>query len=183
MLFRSCITTYPGRRSCRSLLTRDATLEMLFQESPIYQNIADLTAGKEYELSFVWAGGQFTDQTGPTDQHWDYTLDGTTYSTDTVTVPSKGFEGWFKVVKKFVASGNPFDLKFTAYGVGAGSLPPFLMLDSVKIVDPGTPPGTTVPGPLPVVGIGAAFALSRRLRRRALGTKTLRQSSSFLVER
>ena len=41
-----CITTYPGRRSCRSLLTRDATLEMLFQESLSNQDRFNLIGGQ-----------------------------------------------------------------------------------------------------------------------------------------
>ena len=48
-------------------------------------------AGNEDELSFVWAGGQFTDHMGPTDQQWDSTLDGNADSTDAVTVPTGVF--------------------------------------------------------------------------------------------
>jgi hypothetical protein len=50
------------------------------------------------------------------------------------------------------------------------SLPPFLLLDNVQILD-STPPGpptppTSVPGPLSLLGVGAAFGMTRRLRRR-----------------
>jgi hypothetical protein len=50
--------------------------------------------------------------------------------------------------------------------------PPFLLLDNVQILETNTPPGpcpgpgTAVPGPLPLLGFGAAFTMSRRLRRR-----------------
>jgi hypothetical protein len=38
----------------------------------------------------------------------------------------------------------------------------------INVNDP-NPPTTAVPGPLPVLGAGAAFGYSRRLRRRILG--------------
>jgi hypothetical protein len=140
-----------------------------YGRSSIKQTISGLTAAEEYELSFVWAGSQFTDVPGDTQQKWEYVLDGTTYSTTQIDVPAKGFVGWFKETKKFFASGNPFDLIFTAIGEpGPGALPPFLMLDNLKIETTSTPPppAPAVPGPLPLLGMGAAFACSRKLRRR-----------------
>jgi hypothetical protein len=148
-----------------------------YGRSSIKQTISGLTAAEEYELSFVWAGSQFTDVPGDTQQKWEYVLDGTTYSTAQIDVPAKGFVGWFKETKKFFASGNPFELIFTAIGEpGPGALPPFLMLDNLKIETPSTPPPPTptVPGPLPLLGMGAAFACSRKLRRRLSQTSPSR---------
>lgn len=144
-----------------------------YGRSSLFQAISGLTTGQEYELSFVWAASQFTDQFLSTNQWWQYELDGTTYQTPKVTNPDRGFTGWFKEIKKFTATGSSFNLKFTAFGTAAdgsaASLPPFLMLDNIKIQDPSIPPNPSVPGPLPVLGLGAAFACSRRLRRRATG--------------
>ncbi|MFZ0408256.1 MAG: hypothetical protein WAM11_09125 [Cyanobium sp.] len=146
-----------------------------YGRSSIKQTIAGLTIGTDYELSFLWAGSQFNPQTGDTFQRFDYTIDGSSYSTNTVTVPSQGFEGWFNVSKIFTASSTSFELAFTAIGSavsGSGALPPFLMLDNVKIMEssplppPPPPVPTQVPGPLPVVGAAVALSWSRRLRRR-----------------
>ena len=149
-----------------------------YGRSSIKQQIIGLSAGEEYELSFVWAGSQFTDVPGATQQKWQYALEGTTYSTAQIDVPAKGFVGWFQETKKFIASGNPFDLIFTAIGTPEnGGLPPFLMLDNLKIEKPSNPPNPTVPGPLPLLGMGAAFACSRKLRRRLSQTSPSRPTA------
>ena len=46
---------------------------------------------------------------------------------------------------------------------------------TLDVKDP-NPPTTAVPGPLPVLGAGAAFGYSRRLRRRILGKAEINQS-------
>jgi hypothetical protein len=65
--------------------------------------------------------------------------------------------------------GSPILPPYNRYGIYANT-----------DVDPNTPPelivngiyGTIVPGPLPIIGVGAAFGLSRRLRQRVKATRT-----------
>ncbi len=49
----------------------------------------------------------------------------------------------------------------------ASTADPYTAFDKIKIVLSRTPtPPSGVPGPLPLLGVGAAFSFSRRLRRR-----------------
>jgi hypothetical protein len=70
----------------------------------------------------------------------------------------------------FGASGITGTLQYTAFTNVTSN--PFAQQSGGTIVinvnDP-NPPTTAVPGPLPVLGAGAAFGYSRRLRRRILG--------------
>jgi hypothetical protein len=57
----------------------------------------------------------------------------------------------------------------------AGGLDPYTADDTIRVVIGQAPP-PTVPGPLPLLGVGAAFGFSRRLRcRRSHGCMDLRQ--------
>jgi hypothetical protein len=146
-----------------------------WQRSSLSQTLS-LTAGTQYTLSFVYAGSQFTDELGATEQYWTASVGGSTYTTPTMSVPSQGWTGWNKYETTFTASGSDV-LTFTSYGgpVGGGtaSLPPFLMLDNVQVIESTPPPPpSAVPGPLPLLGVGTAFAFSRRLRRRIANAET-----------
>lgn len=158
-----------------------------FGRAKISQTVSGLDTSKTYTLSFEYAGAQqglnATDFSGDTQQKW--LVDGITASQITVGPwinPTRGFTAWNTFSTTFTPLSSSIDLSFTAWGnvVGGGepsginSLPPFLLLDNVQILETNTPPtpptppgpGTSVPGPLPLLGFGAAFTMSRRLRRR-----------------
>ena len=159
-----------------------------FGRAKLSQTVAGLDTSKTYTLSFEYAGAQQglngTDFSGATQQKW--LVDGVTASQITVgpwTNPTMGFTAWNTYSTTFTPLANSIDLSFTPWGnvVGGGdpgginSLPPFLLLDNVQILEstpptpdpgPGPDPGTPVPGPLPLLGFGAAFSMTRRLRRR-----------------
>ena len=136
-----------------------------YGRSSLEQLINGLTPGTTYELSFEYAGGQFTDASGATDQSWQVDFGLSTSSTPTMQVASQGFSGWQNAAMEFVAGSSSQILKFTAIGNPSG-LPPFLLLDGVSLNPKEQPPNPSVPGPLPVVGAAAGLMVSRRLRAR-----------------
>ncbi len=154
-----------------------------FGRAKLSQTVTGLDTSKTYTLSFEYAGAQqglnATDFSGNTEQKW--LVDGITASQITVGSwinPSRGFTPWSTYSTTFTPLSASIDLTFTPWGnvVGGGapsgidSLPPFLLLDNVQILEtttpPGPDPGTPVPGPVPLLGVGAAFTMTRRLRRR-----------------
>jgi hypothetical protein len=145
--------------------------------SKVSQTISGLTAGDTYTFSFEYAGAQESGEQGATDQKWIFGYNGILDQVSWVN-PTQGFTPWQTYTTTFTAASSSFDLSFEAWGravSGSGSLPPFLLLDNVQILDstnpppiPPTPPVST-PGPLPLVGLGVAFSWSRRVRQRLLG--------------
>lgn len=152
-----------------------------YGQSKITQSVSGLDTTKTYTLSFEYAGSQFTDEVGDTNQKWIIDAGTSQFETPAWVNSSQGFTDWQVYTTTFTPSNSTIDLSFTAFGnavSGSGSLPPFLLMDNVQLlecVDPsspgcGTPPdpniGKNAPGPLPIAGVGVAFAWSRRLRRR-----------------
>jgi len=160
-----------------------------FGRAKLSQTVSGLDTSKTYTLSFEYAGAQqgldATRFLGDTEQKW--LVDGITASQITVGSwinPSRGFTPWNTYSTTFTPLSSSIDLAFTPWGnvvngrepSGVDSLPPFLLLDNVQILETNTPPGpgpgpgpdpgTPVPGPLPLLGFGAAFTMTRRLRRR-----------------
>lgn len=181
-----------------------------FGRSKLSQTVMGLDTSKTYTLSFEYAGAQqgldANKFTGDTTQKW--LVDGVTASQITVgpwTNPSKGFTPWQTYSTTFTPQFSSINLEFTAWGnvsgggapSGINSLPPFLLLDNVQILEstpppnnpntpnipnipntpntpnnpnvpvtPFSPPVTPAPGPVPLLGAGFAFAMSRRLRQR-----------------
>ena len=144
-----------------------------YGRSKLSQTIDNLTPGLTYNLAFQWAGSQFTDAQGDTVQWWEVSF-GSSPSQDTphTTVLSKGFSGWMNHSMQFIASAASQELSFTAMG-NPGGLPPFLLLDGVSLTTP--PPPTTVPGPLPLLGAGAALGWSTALRQRLRRSRSAQQ--------
>lgn len=140
-----------------------------FGKSKVSQAVSGLTVGNEYTLNFQYAGSQLTDGTGFTNQAWDVLLGFTQTATSLMNIPSKGFDGWNTFSYQFTASSTSELLEFTPNST-SGANAPFLLLDGVSITENGAPPAS-VPGPLPLLGAGAAFAWSRRLRRRIHGVQ------------
>jgi len=145
--------------------------------SILSQVISGLDTSKQYILSYDYAGAQETGEQGATNQQWKVALGGTDYSTPVWINPSRGFTAWSTFTSSaFTPLATSLTLTFESWGraVTSGSLPPFLLLDNVKIVETTTPPPPTpsVPGPLPVIGVGLALGWSRKLRSRiAASTK------------
>lgn len=139
-----------------------------YGRSKVSQTVTGLTAGNQYTLSFEYAGAQATDSTGDTQQYWSFDLGTGTVNLTPWINPSQGFTDWQTYSTTFTATDSFFTLGFEPFGAstgGPGELSPVLLLDDVQVVDFTPPPPTSVPGPLPVLGAGAAFSWSRRLRR------------------
>lgn len=139
-----------------------------FGRSKVSQTVTGLTAGNQYTLSFEYAGSQATDNTGDTQQYWSFDLPTGTQNLTQWINPSQGFTDWRTYSTTFTATDSFFTLGFEPFGAstgGPGELSPVLLLDNVQVVDFTPPTPTSVPGPLPVLGAGAAFSWSRRLRR------------------
>ena len=138
------------------------------------QDITGLKVGAKYDLTFYHAYGQEAcpQCNGATRQAWHVVFGSDQYETDLVDVPSHGFVDWNTATHTFTASATTQTLTFWANG-GSGA-PPFALLDSVKLTaqdEPPAPPAAT-PGPLTLLGLGASFAWSSRLRKRInLGSK------------
>lgn len=147
--------------------------------SILSQAINGFDASKNYVLSFEYAGAQETGELGDTIQQWKVNLGGQDFSTPQWTNPSKGFTPW-QTYTSTPFSGAGLEgaiLSFEGFGraVVSGSLPPFLLLDNVQILEQTSPPSPVpgpVPGPLPVLGAGIALGFSRRLRRRIASAKS-----------
>jgi hypothetical protein len=146
-----------------------------FGRSSLSQEINGLDTTKTYTLSFEYAGAQqglnTIDFTGATTQKWIVEGVGSgALETPTWINPSKGFTDWKVFSTPFTPTSSTINLKFTPFGAvvggmptGMDSLPPFLLLDNVQILEGNTPPPnppsgqTGVPGPLPILGAGIAY--------------------------
>jgi len=155
----------PGSAASNKFIGADGD----FGASILSQVVTGFTPGSEYVLSFQYAGSQETGEQGDTTQQWKVRLGGQDFSTPTWTNPSRGFTPWATYTSSpFIASSSSLNLEFEGFGraVASGSLPPFLLLDNVQIVENAPPAPAPVPGPLPALGAGMALAWSRKLRHR-----------------
>ena len=97
---------------------------------------------------------------------------GTRFNTTQMTVPSKGWRGWYTFEADVVATAATQLLGFTAYGPG---VPPVFLVADVSLYDTTNPPPVdppeTVPEPstLAIAGTGLVIAGIASLRRRARG--------------
>ena len=168
MLFRSPngFSGPPGSSATNKFIGADGD----YGASILSQLVLNFDTSKKYVLSYDYAGAQESGQMGDTKQQWKVSLGGVDYSTLEWTNPSQGFTAWKKYVSPaFTPSASSMLLRFESWGraVVSGSLPPFLLLDNVKIIEDGPPPPPpSVPGPLPVLGAGLALGWSRKLRSR-----------------
>ena len=137
-----------------------------FQNGAISQTITGLTVGKQYTVSFDWAGAQQVNFGGPTTEGWQVSFGGATQSTATLDNADHGFTGWQKANLTFTADGASDMLSFLATGGPNSGVPPFALLDGVSV--------TGVPEPatwaVMLVGFGGLGAAIRSRRKQAAAT-------------
>lgn len=126
------------------------------------QTVTGLTVGNVYELAFEYAFGQQGGFDGATTQRWTGSFGSDAFATPLVNPASHGFEAWQTATYQFTATSTSQTLQFLSEGTPG--LPPMALLDGVTMFDV-TPPADA-PGPLPLLGLGASLAWSRRLRQR-----------------
>ncbi len=134
-----------------------------FDNGAITQTINGLVVGKEYKLSFDWAGAQQVNHNGVTSEGWDFSLGASTGTTGLLTDPSHGFTGWQTESDTFTATSTSEVLSFLAIGTPSASVPPFALLDGVSL--------TAVPEPatwaMMLVGFAGLGSVLRSRRKQA----------------
>lgn len=137
----------------------------------IYQDLHGLTVGKQYTLSFDFAGAQMNPFTGANFESWQVQFGSDIQSTPMLANVSGGFTGWVTQTFNFVASNTTQQLSFLALGGPAG-LPPVSLLDNVSLTEV-----VEVPEPaslaLLVTGLFGIGASRRRAQRNAKAASTL----------
>ncbi len=119
-------------------------LDGVYQRGVLSQVVTGLTSGKQYMVSFEWAGAQQQNYTGATTESYSVALGGTGYNSTTQVLDkaqttatannvSKGFTGWMAQSFTFTADATSDTLYFLANGTPNG-LPPFSLLADVTMV-------------------------------------------------
>ena len=128
-----------------------------------------LIPGNTYSLSFYQAGGQWApDPDQATSEWWKVTFGSSSpINSSTINVASgAAVTPWQQQTMTFTASSASQTLSFLAQGLPQGG-PPFALLSGVSLTDITPPPApAAAPGPLPLLGLAAAFGASRQMRRR-----------------
>jgi hypothetical protein len=140
-------------------------------DGPITQTIKGLVAGKDYTLSFDYAGAQQQGFSGKTTEGWTVDLgDDVAQTTKILSDPSHGFTGWHTASFTFVADASTEVLSFLAKGGPTGAQPPFALLDGVSLtqVSSGTPEPAS--WALMIIGFGGVGAAVRLRRKQAAAT-------------
>jgi hypothetical protein len=130
-----------------------------FQAS-LNQTINGLTAGKGYDVSFYWGGGQQAGFSGTTTEQFHVSLGEERHSTLVWNNPEKGWSGWFHETFHFTAIGPSAVLSFLAEGTPDGE-PPFSVLDGVSLTA-SVPEAAT--WAMMIVGFGVVGVAARRRR-------------------
>ncbi len=104
----------------------------------VEQMISGLAVGKEYQLSFYWAGAELSDRTG----YQSITLQGS-FGADSFSTPTYlntansgdpgSFSGWQLETFTFTAQSASQLLQFVSVGTPNANVPPFALLDGVSI--------------------------------------------------
>lgn len=127
----------------------------------VSQALSNLTIGQVYALSFDWAAASWFTTADTTTERFDVTFGNQTKSTETLTLPAKGFSGWRSTTLHFTVGAANQTLSFLAQGTPNG-LPPSLLLDNVSMA--AVPESST--WAMMLVGFGAAGMAMRTRRRR-----------------
>ena len=141
---------------------------------PFQQTVNGLTVGKQYDLSFYWAGGELSNRMGFVSDQLHVTFSGANafpgdtqstakYFNTAGPTQAGSFSGWMQVDMIFTAHSTSQVLSFLSDGAPGGNLPPVALLDGVSL--------TEVPEPavwaLMLLGFGGLGAAIRRRRRLA----------------
>jgi len=137
--------------------------EAAFQ-NPISQTITGLIAGRNYVLSFTWAGNQFLDASSefynlPLTVDWQVSLGSEVFTTPVADYASHGFTGWMTTTFTYTATSSSEVLSFLAQGTPDG-LPPTALLDGVSLVPEPASWSMLILG---IAGLGAVVRKRRRL--------------------
>ncbi len=127
------------------------------------QTVNGLIQGHTYELSFSQAAGQYAPDVDAEITSWWKVGFGSSPLVDSASMTVAAgapISAWQSQSMTFTATSTSQLLSFIAQGTPTGA-PPFALLSGVSLTDT-----TPVPGPLPVLGVAAAFGASRKLRRR-----------------
>ena len=128
-----------------------------YHRASIGQMISGLHVGDHYALTFDWAAGQWSFNSGNTTERFQVGLGSSFVSTPTYFLQSHSFSGWMEDTIDFTATSTSEMLSFLAIGTPGGE-PPMLLLDDVAMYD------TPEPGALAmlVMGLGVIGVASRR---------------------
>jgi hypothetical protein len=136
-----------------------------FQTGALTQTVNNLTVGHTYDVSFDWAAAQQYGFDGANQSGWYVSLGGgPAQDTGLASIPNHGFSGWMTASFNYTATSTSEVLSFMAHG--SPQVPPFALLDGVKMTDT-----SSVPEPTAVVSIFAGvmgFGVFARRRRRAV---------------
>lgn len=113
-----------------------------FGVKAVSQTINGLTAGKDYVVSFDWAGAQQYRYDGANTERWQVSLGNETKLTSVYNNPNHGFSGWTHESFTFTAQSTSALLSFLAHGTPEG-VPPFSLLDGVSMQAAAVPEPTT----------------------------------------
>ena len=147
-----------------------------YDPGPVTQSINTLTIGHTYTLTFDWAMSQFalgvdnSAVTGPTTQELTASLGSDSASTGMQGLDSMAFKGWMQFSTTFTAYATSEILTLSASGSPA-SLPPFLMISGVSLVDNTVSP-VPEPSSMLLLGAGSLALIGVGLRRRFKAVKS-----------
>jgi len=136
----------------------------VYQAAAITQTITGLTVGRQYDLTFYYAGAQQSGFTGLNTEWWTVSLGSQSDTTPILDNANHGFTGWYEENFLYTATSSSEVLSFMAGGTPGGE-PPFTLLTDVALV------ATPEPGTIGLVGLGLSAGLGLMLfsRRKALG--------------
>ena len=123
-------------------------MDGVYEVHPVSQTVTGLTIGSTYILTFYYAGAQQEGFSGDTTESLTVNFGGTfvstnsaqsgyftggqTYTTNTISLPSHAFSGWYQGSVLFSATSTSTTLNFLAGGSPAGE-PPFTLLGGVDM--------------------------------------------------
>lgn len=134
-----------------------------YGQAAFVQTINGLTPGSSYKLDYEWASAQESGYYGPTTDYWTVSLGSESYDSPAFNLLSQGFSGWMNRSETFTATSTSETLTFLAKG-SPDSLPPFLLLDGVRLSPVSVPePSTMAMGGFATLLVGL-MARRRRCR-------------------
>lgn len=161
-----------------------------YRNAPLQQTVTGLEIGRQYAVSFWWAGAQQFGYDGATTDAWQIcfgvcsfttnydgnedgyaTFDpgsGEIQTTDTIAVDNHGFVPWRYEYMTFTATSSTQTLSLLSYGTPLGQ-PPFALIDGIQL--------QAVPEPttwaMMLIGFGVVGGVMRTRRKSTVGRRAL----------